>query len=330
MMFIAHVAPQTRYLRLGTGVVSLPYHNPLWVADRMVLLDHLTRGRAMLGLGAGALTTDANMVGIDASEQRDALEVDTNVLVHLLTNDEPISIETSRYRLVDARLQLDCYSDPHFEIAVAALVSPSGPRLAGKHNLGMLSIAATAEGAFDAVAQHWGALSTRASEFGHVPDRTNWRLVAPFHIAETKDQAVEEVTYGIDAWCDFMQHTSSTPGMNAQGKTTKERIDWIIESGTGVIGTYKDAIAQIERLWSKSDGGFGCMLLFDHNWASWRAKREHYHIFANYVIPYFQGTTARLQSNEQWARSLREDLAAKTLEATRAYGERFNRQNPSR
>jgi limonene 1,2-monooxygenase len=186
MLFIAHVANLTRSIKLGTGVLSLPYHNPLWVADSFVMLDHLTRGRAMLGLGPGALSTDAAMIGLEASSQRDALEQDTEVLMHLLTNDEPLSIETERYKLVEARLQMDTYTNPLFEIATAAIVSPSGPRLAGKHDLGMISIGATSAGGFDAVAHHWNTLTERSAEFGHTPDRSRWRLVAPFHIAETR------------------------------------------------------------------------------------------------------------------------------------------------
>src|SRR6516225_10679545 len=73
-IMIATAAERTRHIRLGTGVVSVSYHNPLWVADRIILLDHLTRGRVMLGLGPGALTTDAYMIGIDPLEQRNALE----------------------------------------------------------------------------------------------------------------------------------------------------------------------------------------------------------------------------------------------------------------
>jgi limonene 1,2-monooxygenase len=321
-LMIAHVANRTRYMKLGTGVLSLPYHNPLWVADRFVLLDHLTRGRAMLGLGPGALSTDATMIGIEPKEQRDALETDTEVLMHLLTNDEPITVETPRYRLHEARLQLDPYSNPHFEVATAAIVSPSGPRLAGKHDLGMISIGATAAGGFDAVAHHWGTLEQRAAEFGHTPDRNRWRLVAPFHIAETREQALKDVEYGIDAWCDYLQHTASTPQMKVEGETTKERIDWVIESGTGVIGTYEDAITQIERLWEQSNGGFGCMLLFDHNWAPWEAKKQHYHLFANLVMPHFQGTTRRLQANEAWTRSVRDAAAAKNWQAIEAFSKK--------
>jgi len=58
-MFIAAAAQRTRHIRLGTGVVSLPYHNPFMLADRMVQLDHMTRGRAMFGVGPGALVHDA-------------------------------------------------------------------------------------------------------------------------------------------------------------------------------------------------------------------------------------------------------------------------------
>jgi limonene 1,2-monooxygenase len=217
---------------------------------------------------------------------------------------------------------MDTYTNPLFEIATAAIVSPSGPRLAGKHDLGMISIGATSAGGFDAVAHHWNTLTERSAEFGHTPDRSRWRLVAPFHIAETRDQALKDARFGIDAWCDYLQHTASTPQMQVQGTTTDERIEWVIESGTGVIGTYEDAIEQIERLWEQSNGGFGAMLLFDHNWANWSAKKEHYHLFGNYVMPHFQGTTRRLKMNEQWTRSVREEATAKNWAAIEAFSKK--------
>ncbi len=64
-MFIAAAAERTKHIRLGTGVVSLPYHNPFMLADRMVQLDYQTRGRAMFGVGPGALVHDAKKIGID-------------------------------------------------------------------------------------------------------------------------------------------------------------------------------------------------------------------------------------------------------------------------
>ena len=320
MLFIAHTAAPTKYIKFGTGVVSMPYHNPFMVADRPVLLDHLTRGRAMLGVGPGALATDAIMLGLDPADARQALETDVDVLMHLLRNDEPISIETPRYKLVEARLQMDCYSDPHPEIATAAIVSPSGPRLVGKHGLGMISIGATMSAAgFDALSHHWNVVEERAKEFGQQTDRSSWRLVGPMHIADTKDQAIKDVAYGIDAWFDYLQHTAAAPQLGVQGKTTKERIDFVIESGMGVIGTIDDAVEKIEALWKQSNGGFGCYLMFAHNWAPWEQTQHHYHLFANHVIPHFKGTARRLKANEAWTRSVRDPLAEKQWDAINAW-----------
>jgi len=323
MMYIAHVAQVTQRIKLGTGVVSLPYHNPLWVADRFILLDHLTRGRAILGVGPGALATDAKMIGLEPKTLRDNLETDVDVLMQLISTDTPVSIETDRYRLVEARLQLDNFTYPHPEVATAAIVSPSGPRLVGKHGLGMISIGATltAEG-FDALAYHWDVVEEQATKYGKTPDRNSWRLVGLMHLAETKDKAIEEVRYGLSAFCDYLQHTASTPQMQVTGEDFEGHLDWVLSTGAGVIGTYKDAIEQIEKLWSQSNGGFGCFLNFDHNWADFQAKKHSYHLMANYVMPHFQGGNRKVRSSEAALRSVRDPLAAAQWDAIQAFTEK--------
>jgi limonene 1,2-monooxygenase len=316
LMFIAHTAQVTKHIKLGTGVLSLPYHNPFMVADRFVMLDHLTRGRAMLGIGPGALATDALQFGLDPSEMREALEVDADVLMHLLSSDEPITIQTPRYTLVEARLQMDSYTYPHAEVATAAIVSPSGPRLVGKHGIGMISVGATmSEAGFDALGLHWDVVEERAAETGVQTDRSKWRLVGPMHLAETRDKAIKQVEHGIDAWFDYLQHTGSAPQLSVEGETTSERIEFVRESGMGVIGTVEDGIEQIERLQEQSNGGFGSYLMFAHNWANWPDTLQHYHLFANYVMPQFKGTLKRLKANEEWARTNRDELAARQWKA---------------
>src|SRR5437773_5174388 len=91
-VFIGTAAQRTRNIKLGTGVSSLPYHHPLILADRMVLLDHLTRGRIMFGVGPGALPSDAFMMGIDTNRQREMMEESLQAIVALLTSDEPVNI----------------------------------------------------------------------------------------------------------------------------------------------------------------------------------------------------------------------------------------------
>lgn len=319
MMFIAHVAAQTKYLRLGTGVVSMPYHNPLWIADRLSLLDHLTRGRVMLGVGPGALATDAAMIGIQPSQQRDALDEDMDVLMHLLTSDEPISAETERYKLVDARMQLDFFQDPHPQIVAAAVVSPSGPRLAGKHGIGLISVGATMKAGVDVLAMHWDVVEQRAKEFNKQTDRDNWRVVGIMHLAETRDQALKDVRHGLKAWCDYLQHTAAAPQIQVIGNNIDEYIDWALNTGSAVIGTYEDAIEHIESLVELSNGGFGNYLLFDQNWAQFSAKKHHYELFANYVIPHFKRTNVRMKKSEAALRKVRDDLAGQQQEAINDY-----------
>ena len=232
-------------------MVSLPYHNPLWVADRALFLDRLLRGRFMLGLGPGALPTDATMIGISLEEQRTAFEDDVDVLMAILRG-EKVTAKTSRYNLVDAQTQFAPYSD--FDIVVAAIASPTGPRAAAKNGINLLSVGATAKGGFDALALHWDVMEQRGPEFGHTPDRGKWRLCGPMHLAETKEQAIEDVRFGLDAWCDYTQDVLAAPHFRAAGKTFEERVAWVNETGLGVIGTPDEAVAQIERLEKQSGG----------------------------------------------------------------------------
>jgi len=105
-IFIAAAAQRTRHIKLGTGVISVAYHNPYMIAERAVQLDHMTRGRFMLGCGPGSLPTDAIMLGLDPTETRPLLEEGMEVIMQLLTSDEPVTSQTKMWNLVDARLHL--------------------------------------------------------------------------------------------------------------------------------------------------------------------------------------------------------------------------------
>src|SRR5438876_11218172 len=111
-VFIAAAAQRTRHIRLGTGVSSLPYHHPLILADRMVLLDHLTRGRVMFGVGPGALPSDAYMMGIEVERQREMMEESLEAILALLDGEGPVSRRTGWFTLNDARLQMRPYTHP--------------------------------------------------------------------------------------------------------------------------------------------------------------------------------------------------------------------------
>lgn len=323
VVFIAYAAAQTRHIRLGPGVITLPYHNPLWVADRMLLLDHLTRGRVMLGLGSGSLPSDALMIGIDVAETRHALDADVDVLMHLLQGTGPVSAETSRYKLVDAQTHVGPYSDPLFEVAVTGVVSPSGPRLAGRHGLGLISIGATTPAGFDALKDHWSHVEEQAAASARVADRRGWRLVGPMHLAPTREQAVEEVRFGLEPLLDYLQATlpAAVPEAlfaDALRGRHEERVERFCASGFAVIGTPADAIAQIERLQAQT-GGFGCYLIMATEMADPEATARSYELFARHVFPHFKRSAAREVASHQAVRARRTELSERRVAATEAY-----------
>jgi limonene 1,2-monooxygenase len=312
-VFIAAASQRTKHIKLGTGVSSLPYHQPLMMADRMVLLDHLTRGRVMFGVGPGALPSDAFMMGIDVGRQRDMMEESLEVILELLAGKEPVTRSTDWFTLRDARLQLQPYSDPCFEIAVAAQVSPSGPRLAGRFGTSLLSIGATSTGGFDILGAHWQVMEERAQEFGTTVDRKGWRLVGPMHIAETKEQAYEDVKFGLPQWVDYFQRVAALP-LGPDTTDVAEMADAMNASGFAVIGTVDDAIAQIERLVAQS-GGFGTFLNMAQEWADRPAMWRSYELMARYVFPHFQGSATSTTASRDWAAANRPDFIAAATSA---------------
>lgn len=295
-LFIATVAERTKHIRLGTGVSSLPYHHPLMLADRINQLDHITRGRVMLGCGPGALPSDAFMMGIPVSAQRDRMDEALDAIVELLRGGQ-VSMKTDWFELNEARLQMTPYSRPSVEICVASQVSPTGASAAGRHGVGLLSIGATQSGGFNALASNWAIAEEKAKDVGKTMDRNGWRLVGPMHVAETREQARADVRHGLEDWLYYFREVAALPLAPQDGS---DPVDALINSGMAVIGTPEDAIAQIERLQVQS-GGFGAFLMMDHNWAEWDRKKKSYEMIARYVAPKFQGLNVNREASLTWA-----------------------------
>ncbi|HET7405938.1 MAG TPA: LLM class flavin-dependent oxidoreductase [Mycobacteriales bacterium] len=312
-VFIAVASQRTKHIKLGTGVSSLPYHHPLMLADRMVLLDHLTRGRVMFGVGPGALPSDAFMMGIDPARQRDMMEESLEAILALLDGSEPVTRQTDWFTLRDARLQLRPYTHPRFDVAVAAQVSPAGPRAAGRFGVGLLSIGATSAGGFDVLGSHWQVMEERAQEFGTVVDRSKWRLVGPMHIAPTEEQARAEVAYGVADWIDYFRRIAALP-LAPDAEDAESMVDALNNSGMAVVGTPEMAAAQVQRLIDQS-GGFGTYLFMAHEWADREATLRSYELFAKEVMPQFQGSASMTTTSRDWAAENRPEFMGAAVNA---------------
>ncbi len=330
-MFIAVAAERTRRIRFGTGVVSLPYHNPFMVAERAVLLDHLTMGRVTLGVGPGSLPHDAAMLGIRMADTRRMMEESLEVIHQLLTGEEPVTRKTDWFTLVDAQLQLRPFSHPGIPLAFTAMESPFGPTLAGKYGGGLVSLGATSAAGFAGLATHWGVVEEQAALHGNTADRADWRVVGMMHIAETREQARRDVEYGYPR---FLHYTTNVSGRKPsyvdepekQPETLDEIIDFMNMKHYACVGTPEDAVSFIDHLHEKS-GGFGRLLLFAHDWANPEATARSFELVSREVMPVFQHSTQRLIRSMEASMAMQDVALREQREAIIAAQEKYLKEN---
>ena len=292
-MFLAAAAQRTKHIRLGTGVVSLPYHNPFMLASRMNQLDHMTRGRAMFGVGPGALVHDAAKMSIDPGAQRRMMNESLDIIMELLQGRE-VTQKSDWFDLKKAQLQLRPYAQPMMEMAVACARSPSGALAAGRHGIGMLSIGGTSDDALKAHAANWGVYTESAAATGKPVDRSKWRIVTFAHVAPTREQARAEVAFGLADYCKYFTDVATFPIIPPG---IENPLDYLTSQGIACIGTPDDCTRHFERLWQGSGGGMGAVLTLANNWADWDATKRSYELMARYVHPHFQGGANSLRQH---------------------------------
>jgi limonene 1,2-monooxygenase len=297
-IFIGAAAQRTKRIRLGTGVVSLPYHHPLMTADRALQVDHMTEGRAMLGVGPGALTSDAYMMGIPPELQRQRMNEALDAIIALLRAEAPVDMETDWFTLRNGMLQMASYSDPHLPVAAAASFTPTGPTAAGKHGIGLLSVAGAGHEGFE---RTWGWVEEASAESGRPVSRANWSVVVPIHIADSKQEALEDIRagYAIRAYFGDRGDTSRPAGGTLFASGGAVSLEEAVERGAIIAGSPDDAIAQIDAIQERS-GGIGGLLGQAHEWANTEKTNRSYELLMRYVAPKFQGQLEAVVGSRDW------------------------------
>ena len=243
-------------------------------------------------------------------EQRQMMEESFDVIVRLM-HGEVVSKKTDWFDITDAQLQLRPYTQPTMELAVAAARSPSGSVLAGKYGVGMLSIGGTAPAQMERHTANWNLYEETARANGHTPHRKDWRVVGFFHIAETREQARQNMRFGVQAFANYFRDVATFPIIPPD---VADPIEWLIETGTACIGTPDDAVAYVERLMQGS-GGFGVLCELAQNWADWEQTKRHYELMARFVHPHFQQSRDLLRGSYDYAVGHRADFVGRASAA---------------
>ena len=270
-VFIAVAAERTKHIKLGTGVSSLPYHHPLMLADRMVLLDHLTRGRAMLGVRPGP----AHLRRAHARDPRGRAAAAHGAEPRRDHAPAPRRDRHHAHRLVHA---------PGRAPAAEAVQRPvlrrrgRGVLLAHRRRAARASTASACcrsprprKQGMDLLAHHWddvggGRRSSTATSPTGRSGGSSARCTSP------RPASRPSATSSTASRSSPATSRTSCPPVRCRATPPAEIIENNQESGFAVIGTPEDAVAKIEELVEASNGGFGAFLLFDHDWAPPAAK----------------------------------------------------------
>ena len=283
-LFLAAAAERTHRIKLGTGVISLPYHHPFMVAQRLVQLDYQSRGRVIFGSGPGALPSDAHTIGIDPMVLRSRQDEAIGVIKRLFSG-ERFSYESEWFTLKDAKLQLRPLQE-QMEFVVASTFTPSGMTLSGKYNTGVISIGGMASQGLKSLARQWEFAEESALKHNNQISRNNWRVLMSWHIAETRDQARAEAKDGLFRHNNEYSTAALNPIDGKIFKTPDEAIDSTAfsEDSTAVIGTPDDLIHKIQEM-IEITRGFGAVIGFAHDWANRENTKKSWDLVARYVIP---------------------------------------------
>ncbi|HCG90304.1 MAG TPA: LLM class flavin-dependent oxidoreductase [Dehalococcoidia bacterium] len=305
-VFIATAAERTKNIRLGSGVVSLPYHHPFMVANRFTLLDHLTKGRVILGVGPGALASDAYMLGIDPTRQRQMMDESLGIIKRLMTETEPITYKSDWFELNEAILQMRPYQQPHIPMAVASVQSPAGVTVAGKYGASVISLSVPRGMIRETNLQElWSICEATAEEHGQIVRREDWALSVGVHLSETREQAKEDIRVGgARVTKEYFDQTLGNAGPDVPDN---QIVDYMVENNQWIVGTPDDCIEAINRL-QEISGGFGKFMIRVEDWCSREKNLHSYELLARYVMPHFQNTLIGIEASNKWAASVKDKL----------------------
>lgn len=200
MIFLAHLAGRTKRIKLATGVICLPQYHPATIAGQAAMLDHLTGGRFIMGVGPGGLSSDFELFGV-ADQDRNEMMIESIDIIHKIWSGRPpydipgkywqISLKEWAIDEIGLGHMAKPFQQPYPPVAIWVLSPYSGSiRTAARR--GWQPLSANFVPVWN-VKTHWEASSDEMKKLGHTADPANWRVARSIHVAATDAEAEEYV-----------------------------------------------------------------------------------------------------------------------------------------
>jgi len=186
---LAHLAARTEKLRLGTGIVVLPLHNPIQVAEEIAQLDVLSGGRVDFGIGRGYQSSEFDGHGVSLSEARERFNESLDIILNAWNNDSIPAFEGEFYSHGALRLMPKHLQTPHPPVYVAA-VSPETVEIYAKRGIPIIVDPSTPFRKIHRAAEVW---RTTATDAGHDIDGHDLIVSRQVWAAPTNEKAREDM-----------------------------------------------------------------------------------------------------------------------------------------
>lgn len=271
-LMIAAAAQRTTRIKLGALGHLLPYHNPVSLAHRMMWLDHMTGGRYLAGVAPGAFPSDRLLFGT-GSKNAEMLAESLDIIESILTKTGPWTIE-GKYWAAEMPEFSDHIHGPHLK----PLQGPKPEFLMTGMQHGSPTLQEAGRRGFSPVSQevcteslrsHWETYSAAAEGARHIPNRASWRIVRDYWVAETDEQARDEVIAG-PMGATWSTHNIPTfaglgllPLLGGSDVAPEDvTLEWLVDNFF-LVGSPETVSRKISELYDAT-GGFGCLLMAAH------------------------------------------------------------------
>ncbi|PKB67810.1 MAG: hypothetical protein BZY81_03770 [SAR202 cluster bacterium Io17-Chloro-G4] len=272
------VAANTQSLRVGTSVILLPLHNPLQVAEDVLTLDIVSKGRVTLGVGLGYQPADFQAFDVPIEERVSRLEEGVAVIRGCWSN-KPFSFHGKHYNLDDIHVTPAPYQKPSPPLWIGAS-NPPGARRAGALADGFVSTPSTGLNATtDLVNEYRDAASAAGKEAQVVLMRDAW-------VASSRAEA--ERIYGPEVMDAYKYYWRNGLPEFKSFKTEAELTLDNIATDRLIMGDPEECVSEFHR-WSEATGAELCLLRLRHAHSGGPPHPDimkAINLFGDRVVPY--------------------------------------------